>query len=81
MIDNPSSIVEGASITGTGIANSTTISNVRISFHVSQNFGSVLLCGATLYFYDGTSFCEIGTFVSQTASEVTIDLIEHLYSR
>ena len=29
LIDNPSSIVEGASITGTGITNNTTISNVR----------------------------------------------------
>ena len=81
LIDNPSSIVEGASITGTGIANSTTISNVRISFHVSQNFGSAPSAGATLYFYDGTSFAEIGTFVSQTASEVTIDLASNISTR
>jgi len=81
LIDNPSSIVEGASITGTGIANSTTVSNVRISFHVSQNFGSAPSAGATLYFYDGTSFAEIGTFVSQTASEVTIDLASNISTR
>ena len=81
LIDNPSSIVEGASITGTGIANNTTISNVRISFHVSQNFGSAPSAGATLYFYDGTSFAEIGTFVSQTASEVTIDLASNISTR
>ena len=81
LIDNPSSIVEGASITGTGIANSTTISNVRISFNVSQNFGSAPSAGATLYFYDGTSFAEIGTFVSQTASEVTIDLASNISTR
>ena len=81
LIDNPSSIVEGASITGTGIANSTTISNVRISFHVSQNFSSAPSAGATLYFYDGTSFAEIGTFVSQTASEVTIDLASNISTR
>ena len=81
LIDNPSSIVEGASITGTGIANNTTISNVRISFHVSQNFSSAPSAGATLYFYDGTSFAEIGTFVSQTASEVTIDLASNISTR
>jgi len=81
LIDNPSSIVEGASITGTGIANSTTISNVRISFHVSQNFSSAPSSGATLYFFDGTSFAEIGTFVSQTASEVTIDLASNISTR
>ena len=81
LIDNPSSIVEGASITGTGIANSTTISNVRISFHVSQNFSSAPSAGATLYFYNGTSFAEIGTFVSQTASEVTIDLASNISTR
>ena len=81
LIDNPSSIVEGATITGTGIANSTTISNVRISFHVSQNFSSAPSAGATLYFYDGTSFAEIGTFVSQTASEVTIDLASNISTR
>ena len=81
LIDNPSSIVEGASITGTGIANGTTVSNVRISFHVSQNFGSAPSAGATLYFYDGTSFAEIGTFVSQTASEVTIDLASNISTR
>lgn len=81
LIDNPSSIVEGASITGTGIANSTTISNVRISFHVSQNFSSAPSAGATLYFYDGTSFAAIGTFVSQTASEVTVDLASNISTR
>ena len=81
LIDNPSSIVEGASITGTGIANSTTISNVRISFNVSQNFSSAPSAGAAVYFYDGTSFAEIGTFVSQTASEVTIDLASNISTR
>ena len=81
VIDNPSSIVEGATISGTGIASNTTISNVRISFHVSQNFSSAPSAGATLYFYDGTSFAEIGTFVSQTASEVTIDLASNISTR
>jgi len=81
VIDNPSSIVEGASITGTSIPNSTTISNVRISFNVSQNFSSAPSSGATLYFYDGASFAEIGTFVSQTASEVTLDLASNISTR
>jgi hypothetical protein len=81
VIDNPSSIVEGASITGTSIPNSTTISNVRISFNVSQNFGSAPSSGATLYFYNGESFAEVGTFVSQTASEVTLDLASNISTR
>ena len=81
VIDNPSSIVEGATISGTGIPSNTTISNVRISFHVSQNFSSAPSAGATLYFYDGTSFAEIGTFVSQTASEVTLDLASNISTR
>ena len=81
VIDNPSSIVEGASVTGTSIPNSTTISNVRIAFNVSQNFSSAPSSGATLYFYDGVSFAEIGTFVSQTASEVTLDLASNISTR
>lgn len=81
VIDNPSSIVEGASVTGTSIPNSTTISNVRIAFNVSQNFSSAPSSGATLYFYDGASFAEIGTFVSQTASEVTLDLASNISTR
>ena len=35
IVDNPSSVVEGATITGTGIATSTTISNVEVVFNLS----------------------------------------------
>jgi len=80
-VDNPASIVEGATITATGIPNGTTISNVEIAFNVSANFSSAPTAGDTIWFFDGTSFAEIGTFVSQTASLVTIDLASNISVR
>ena len=82
VVDNPSGVVEGATITGTGIANSTTISNVRIEFNVSGTpFATAPSGGDNIYFYDGTSFSLIGTYVSKTANTVTIDLAANISTR
>ncbi len=80
VVDNPSSVVEGATITaGSGIAGGTTISNVRIEWNVGSNpLTSNPSAGANIYFYDGTSFSLLGTFVSKTASSVTIDLAANI---
>ena len=80
VIDNPSSVVEGATITaGSGIAGGTTVSNVRIAFNVGSNpLTSNPSAGANIYFFDGTSFSLLGTYVSKTASTVTIDLAANI---
>ncbi len=80
VIDNPSSVVEGATITaGSGLAGGTTISNVRIEWNVGSNpLTSNPSAGANIYFFDGTSFSLLGTFVSKTASTVTIDLAANI---
>ena len=80
VVDNPSSIVEGATITaGSGIAGGTTVTNVRIAFNVSSNpLTSNPSAGDDIYFYDGTSFSLLGDFVSKTASTVTIDLAANI---
>ena len=82
VIDNPSGVVEGATITGTGIANGSTVSNVRIEFNVTGTpFSTAPSGGDNIYFYDGTSFSLIGTYVSKTASSVTIDLAANISTR
>ena len=82
LVDNPSGIVEGATVTGTGIASNTTISNVRIEFNVSGTpFSTAPSGGDDIYFYDGTSFSLIGTYVSKTADTVTIDLASNISTR
>ncbi len=80
VIDNPSSVVEGATITaGSGIASGTTVSNVRIEWNVGSNpLTSNPSAGANIYFFDGTSFSLLGTYVSKTASSVTIDLAANI---
>ena len=79
-VDNPSSIVEGATITaGSGIAGGTTVSNVRIEFNTASTpLSSNPSAGANIYFYDGTSFSLLGTYVSKTGSSVTIDLAANI---
>ena len=80
VIDNPSSVVEGATITaGSGIAGGTTISNVRIEWNVGSNpLTTNPSAGDNIYFFDGTSFSLLGTYVSKTASSVTIDLAANI---
>ena len=80
VVDNPSSVVEGATITaGSGLAGGTTISNVRIEWNVGSNpLTSNPSAGANIYFFDGTSFSLLGTYVSKTASTVTIDLAANI---
>ena len=79
-VDNPSSIVEGATITaGSGIAGGTTVSNVRIEFNTASTpLSSNPSAGDDIYFYDGTSFSLLGDFVSKTGSSVTIDLAANI---
>ena len=84
VVDNPSSVVEGATITGTGIATSTTISNVEVVFNTNAGassngqFGTAPSAGDAIHFFDGTSFSQVGTFVSQTTNEVKINLIANI---
>ena len=84
IVDNPSSVVEGATITGTGIATSTTVSNVEVEFNTNAGassngqFGTAPSAGDAIYFYDGTLFSQVGTFVSQTTNEVKINLIANI---
>ena len=80
VIDNPSSVVEGATITaGSGLAGGTTISNVRIEWNVGSNpLTSNPSAGANIYFFDGTSFSLLGTYVSKDATSVTIDLAANI---
>ena len=84
IVDNPSSVVEGATITGTGIATSTTISNVEVEFNTNAGassngqFGTAPSAGDAIYFYDGTLFSQVGTFVSQTTNAVKINLIANI---
>ena len=80
VVDNPSSVVEGATITaGSGLAGGTTVSNVRIEFNTgSTPLSSNPSAGANIYFYDGTSFSLLGTYVSKTGSSVTIDLAANI---
>ena len=84
VVDNPSSVVEGATITGTGIATSTTISNVEVEFNTNAGasgngqFGTAPNAGDAIFFYDGTLFSQIGTFVSQTTNAVKINLIANI---
>ena len=84
IVDNPSSVVEGATITGTGIATSTTISNVEVEFNTNAGassngqFGTAPNAGDAIFFYDGTLFSQIGTFVSQTTNAVKVNLIANI---
>ena len=80
VVDNPSSIVEGATITaGSGLAGGTTVTNVRIEFNTASTpLSSNPSAGANIYFYDGTSFSLLGTYVSKTGSSVTIDLAANI---
>ncbi len=81
VVDNPSSVVEGATITGTGIASGATISNVEVEWNTNAGassdgqFGTAPSAGDDIWFWDGTSFSKIGTFVSQAANAVKINLI------
>lgn len=84
IVDNPSSVVEGATITGTGIATSTTVSNVEVEFNTNAGassngqFGTAPSAGDAIYFFDGTLFSQVGTFVSQTTNAVKINLIANI---
>ena len=80
VVDNPSSVVEGATITaGSGLAGGTTISNVRIEWNVGSNpLTTNPSAGANIYFFDGTSFSLLGTYVSKDATSVTIDLAANI---
>ena len=81
VVDNPSSVVEGATITGTGIASGATISNVEVEWNTNAGassdgqFGTAPSAGDDIWFWDGTSFSKIGTFGSQAANAVKINLI------
>ena len=70
----------GATITaGSGLAGGTTISNVRIEWNVGSNpLTSNPSAGANIYFFDGTSFSLLGTYVSKDATSVTIDLAANI---
>ena len=81
LVDNPSGVVEGATITGTGIANNTTISNVRIAFNVGGALGTTPSVGDNIYFYDGTSFSLLGNYVSEASGELVIDLASNISTR
>ena len=84
IVDNPSSVVEGATITGTGIATSTTVSNVEVEWNTNAGassdgqFGTAPSAGDDIWFWDGTSFSKIGTYVSQAANAVKINLIANV---
>ena len=84
IVDNPSSVVEGATITGTGIATSTTVSNVEVEWNTNAGassdgqFGTAPSAGDDIWFWDGTLFSKIGTYVSQSANAVKINLIANV---
>lgn len=76
-VDSPVGIVEGSTITGTNIAASTTISNVRTRFYTSAQMAGTQTAGTTvIYTYntDTTSYEAIGVFVSKGANFLEIDL-------
>jgi len=81
-IDNPSGVVESATITGTNINSSTVVGNIRIEFNTASTpLSGNPSAGADIYLYDGTSFSLLGDFVSKTADTVTIDLASNISTR
>ncbi len=81
-IDNPSGVVESATITGTNINSSTVVGNIRIEFNTASTpLSGNPSAGDDIYLYDGTSFSLLGDFVSKTADTVTIDLASNISTR
>tara|TARA_Y100000389_G_C17471490_1_gene531699 strand:+ start:29540 stop:31591 length:2052 start_codon:yes stop_codon:yes gene_type:complete len=81
IIDNPSGVVESATITGTGIGSGRTISNVKIAFNVGGSLSTTPIVGDDIYFYDGTSFSLLGTYDSESTGELVINLASNISTR
>ncbi len=81
VVDNPSSVVEGATITGTGIASGATISNVEVEWNTNAGASAAnavkinLIASVSLgsdNFYDGGSLTSVGTGTPTAAQKVGI---------
>jgi hypothetical protein len=81
-IDNPSGINTGSLVTGTGIGTGgRTISSIEVVFHVSAAFASAPSVGGPIYFYDGTTYEQIGTYQTATANTLRLTLLPTLSLR
>lgn len=76
VIDNPTGIVEGSSITGSGVTASTTITNVRTRFYVNAQMAGTQTTSTVIYTYNTstTVYEAIGTWVAEGANFIDIDL-------
>ena len=76
-IDNPTGVVETSTITGSGVAGGTTITNVRTRFYTSAQMAGTQTAGTTvIYTYNTstTTYEAIGTYASKGANFLEIDL-------
>jgi hypothetical protein len=81
-IDNPSGIATGGLVTGTGVGTGgRTVTSINVVFHTSSDFASAPTLGDPIYHFDGTTYQQLGTFVSQTATTVRIQLLPTLSLR
>ena len=81
-IDNPSGINTGSLVNGANIGSGgRTISSIEVVFHVASGFSSAPSVGNPIYFYNGTSYQQIGTYQTQSSNTLRITVLSTLSLR
>ena len=74
-IDNPSGLVIGSTVSGTGVGTGgRTISSISVTFSTASGFSSAPSVGDPIFTYDGTTYERIGTFISQSGTTVAVQI-------
>ena len=74
-IDNPSGLVIGSTVSGTGIGvGGRTINSISVTFSTASGFTSAPAVGTAIFTYDGANYERIGTFISQSGTTVAVQL-------
>jgi hypothetical protein len=83
IIDNPSGIATGGFIKGNAQIGSggKTIQSIVVEFHTGSGFSASPSVGDPIYHYDGGVYQQLGTFVAQTSSTVTVQILSSLSLR
>lgn len=74
-IDNPSGLVIGSTVSGTGVGTGgRTIISISVTFSTASGFSSAPSVGDPIFTYDGTTYERIGTFISQSGTTVAVQI-------
>jgi hypothetical protein len=81
-IDNPSGINTGSLVTGTNIGTGgRTITSIELVLHTTSGFSVAPSVGDPIYFYNGSSYEQIGTYQTQTSNTVRITVLPNVSLR